>query len=729
MNPVSRLLPMAIAAAVLGTASASAFAQGEFRLAANPVQGHYIIVLKDTSARLDNESAARGPRAADIAVQMANQHGAKLTRTYSHALRGFSVEATDKQLAELLLDNRVAYVEEDGIVTASATQTGATWGLDRSDQRDLPLNSSYTYDTTASNVNAYIIDTGVLGSHAEFAGRMIGGYTAITDANGTNDCNGHGTHVAGTVAGSTYGIAKGAKISPIRVLGCTGSGTNAGVIAGMDWVAANHIKPAVANMSLGGGASASTDTAVANMTNAGVVVVVAAGNDNADACGFSPARAASAITVGSTTNTDARSSFSNFGTCLDIFGPGSSITSSWYTSTTATNTISGTSMASPHVAGVAALYMAANPTASVTTVTNAIINGSTANKVSSPGTNSPNRLLYSLFAGGGTPDTTAPTTPGSAAATAASATQINLTWTASTDAGGAGLAGYKIERCQSAGCTNFAEVATSTTTSYSSTGLTASTSYSFRVRAYDGSANNSSYSNTSTETTQAGGGGGSSLTNGVAVTGLAAATGAALSYTMVVPAGASNLSFAMSGGTGDADMYVKFGSASTDTVYDCRPFASGNMETCSFAAPQAGTYHVSLKAYTAFSGVSLVGNYTAGGGGGTQTYTNANNFNIVDNATVNSTIAVSGRTGNAPATSSVAVDIKHTFKGDLKVDLVAPDGSVYVLHNRTGGSADNIIQSYTVNLSTEALNGTWTLRVNDNAGGDVGFIDSWGLTF
>ncbi|MGQ0800610.1 MAG: S8 family serine peptidase [Pseudomarimonas sp.] len=729
MNPVSRLLPMAITAAVLGTASLSASA-AEFVLNSSPVQGHYIVVLKDSAARLDSESARSNvARAADVAVQMTSETGAKLTRSYTHALRGFAVEANDKQLERLLLDNRVAYVEEDGIVTASATQTGATWGLDRTDQRDLPLNSSYTYDTTASNVNVYIVDTGVLGSHTQFTGRMIGGYTAITDANGTNDCNGHGTHVAGTVAGTIHGIAKGAKISPIRVLGCTGSGTNAGVIAGMDWVAANHIKPAVANMSLGGGASTATDTAVANMTSAGVVVAVAAGNDNANACNYSPARAASAITVGSTTNTDARSSFSNFGTCLDIYAPGSNILSAWYTGTSATNTISGTSMASPHVAGVAALYLAANPTASVTAVTNAIINASTPNKVSSPGTGSPNRLLYSLFSGGGTPDTTAPTTPGSAAATAASASQINVSWTASTDAGGSGLAGYKIERCQGAGCTNFAEVATSTTTSYASTGLTASTSYSFRVRAYDGSGNNSSYSNTSTATTQAGGGGGSTLTKGVPVTGLAAATGAALSYTMVVPAGSTNLSFVTSGGTGDADMYVKFGSAPTDTVYDCRPYASGNAETCSFAAPQAGTYHVRLKAYTAFSGVSLVGNYTVGGGGGVQTYTNPNNFNITDNSTVNSTITVSGRTGNAPSNSSVAVDIKHTFKGDLKVDLIAPDGSVYVLHNRTGGSTDNIIQSYTVNLSTEALNGTWTLRVNDNAGGDVGYIDSWGLTF
>jgi serine protease len=731
MNPVSRLLPMAIAAAVLGSASTSVLAQSEFRFAERPVPGQYIVVLKDSVARLDNESATRGVRAAELASQMASQHGARLTQTYTHALRGFVVQASDKALARLLLDERVAFVEEDGIVTVNATQSGATWGLDRSDQRDLPLNGTYVYNTTASNVNAYIVDTGVLGSHSQFSGRMIGGYTAISDGNGTNDCNGHGTHVAGTVAGTTHGIAKGAKISPIRVLGCNGSGTNSGVIAGMDWVAANHVKPAVANMSLGGGASSATDTAVANMTNAGVTVVVAAGNDNANACNYSPARAASAITVGSTTNTDARSSFSNFGTCLDIFAPGSSITSAWYTGTTATNTISGTSMAAPHVAGVAALYLADNPNATVSQVTNAIINASTLNKVSSPGTGSPNRLLYSMFGGGTTPDTTAPTTPANAAATAASTSQINLSWGAATDSGGSGLAGYKIERCQGSGCSNFAQIATTTTTSYSNTGLTAATSYSYRVRAYDGAGNNGGYSNTTSATTQSsGGGGGNVLSNGVAVTGLAASTGNSLNYTMVVPAGASNLSFVTSGGTGDMDMYVRFGSAPTDTVYDCRPYASGNSETCSFAAPQAGTYHVRLKAYSTYSGVSLTGSYTTGGGGGgPQTYTNGADFPINDNSTINSTITVSGRSGNAPSGTPVAVDIRHTYKGDLKVDLIAPDGSVYVLHNRSGGSADNIIQTYTVNLSSEALNGTWTLRVNDNARGDTGYLNSWSLTF
>lgn len=223
-------------------------------------------------------------------------------------------------------------------------------------------------------------------------------------------------------------------------------------------------------------------------------------------------------------------------------------------------------------------------------------------------------------------------------------------------------------------------------------------------------------------------GGGTVLTKGVPVTGLTATTGNSLNFTMVVPAGSTNLTFTMSGGTGDADMYVKFGSAPTDTVYDCRPFLSGNAETCTFPTPSAGTYHVRLKAYSTFSGVSLVGNYTVGGGSA-QTYTNTTDYPINDNATVDSPITVSGRTGNAPASTPVTVNIVHTYIGDLKVDLVAPDNSVYVLHNRTGGSADNINQTYNVNLSSEALNGTWKLRVNDNAAGDTGYIDSWSVTF
>ncbi len=711
------------ALAIAGSANA---AKPELRFSERPVFGHYIVVLNANVASMRGERSS-APVVSQVAQSIAASHGAKITRTFESALRGYAVQADDKSLAKMLNDDRIAYVEEDGYVYASATQTGATWGIDRTDQRDLPLNSTYNYDTTASNVHAYIVDTGVLNTHTQFTGRMGNGFDAVTSGGAAVDCNGHGTHVAGTVGGSTYGIAKGVTVHPVRVLGCDGSGTNAGVIAGMDWVVSNHVKPAVANMSLGGGASQSTDDAIARMTNAGVTVAVAAGNDNANACNYSPARAPSAITVGSTTNTDARSSFSNFGTCLDIFGPGSSITSSWYTGTSATNTISGTSMASPHVAGVAALYLANNPTATPSQVTTAIINASTPNKVTGAQTGSPNRLLYSFFTTAPV-DTVAPTTPGGLGATASGSSQVNLTWTASTDTGGSGLSGYRVERCQGAGCTTFSEIGTTASTSFSNSGLAASTSYSYRVRAYDGAGNNSAYSSNASATT--GAATGNVLTKGVSVSGLAATTGNSLNYTMVVPAGATNLSFRQTGGTGDSDMYVKFGSAPTDTVYDCRPFASGNTETCSFAAPSAGTYFVRLKAYSSFSGVSLVGDYTAaGGGGGVQTYSNATGFNITDNATVNSPIAVSGRSGNAPTTASVSVNITHTYQGDLKVDLVAPDGTLYNIHNRTGSGTDNIVKTVTLNLSSEALNGTWNMRVFDGGAGDSGRLNSWSVTF
>ena len=271
---------------------------------------------------------------------------------------------------------------------------------------------------------------------------------------------------------------------------------------------------------------------------------------------------------------------------------------------------------------------------------------------------------------------------------------------------------------------NFGDGTTSTATNPSKTYSAAGT-YTVTLTVTD---NGGATNTRSSAVTVTAGGGGTVLTRGVPVTGLTATTGNSLNYTMVVPAGSTNLTFTTSGGTGDADLYVKFGSAPTDTVYDCRPFAGGNAETCTFAAPSAGTWYVRLKAYSTFSGVSLVGNYTTGGGG-TQTYTNTTDYTISDNATVNSPITVSGRTGNAGTAVPVAVNIVHTYKGDLKVDLVAPDGSVYVLHNRTGGSTDNIITTYTVNLSTEALNGTWNLRVNDNANGDTGYINSWSITF
>ena len=366
MHPSVRRAPRR-AAAVLATASlvvtglagsAHAAADDEtapLLLAGTPaaVEGSYLVVL-------DADPAARRG-AGSQAAEKARGLGARVLHTYDTAVAGYAAQLTPGQLRQVRQDPAVAYVEADQVVSVSDTQSPVTWGLDRTDQRNLPLSGSYTYGPTGTGVRAYVVDTGVLGTHAEFSGRMAAGYTAIADGRGTTDCNGHGTHVAGTVAGTTYGVAKRATVVPVRVLGCNGSGTNSGVVAGIDWVAANAVAPAVANMSLGGGASQATDDAVQRAVSRGVTMVVAAGNENQNACNVSPARAVNAITVGSTTRTDARSSFSNFGTCVDVFAPGSDITSAWYTGTTATSTISGTSMASPHVAGVAALYLQGNP--------------------------------------------------------------------------------------------------------------------------------------------------------------------------------------------------------------------------------------------------------------------------------------------------------------------------------------------------------------------------------
>lgn len=364
----------------------------KLRKHSNKIQNHYIVVLDDSVVGEKGAFSISSYVADDLAAR----HRGKVQRVYQHAINGFAVEMSEADAEALSKDFRVAYIEEDGVMTANTTQNNPPWGLDRIDQRNRPLSATYTYNWTGSGVRVYVIDTGIRTTHSQFGGRA----SNVFDAFGGNgaDCHGHGTHVSGTVGGSTYGVAKSALLRGVRVLDCTGNGSTSGVIAGVDWVTANHINPAVANMSLGGGASSALDTAVNNLHNANVTIAVAAGNDNgANACNSSPSRAANAITTGSTTSTDARSSFSNIGTCVDIFAPGSSILSSWFTSNTATATLSGTSMASPHVAGVAALYKQANPSASSTTIRNAIVNNATTNVITNVGAGSPNRLLYSLF--------------------------------------------------------------------------------------------------------------------------------------------------------------------------------------------------------------------------------------------------------------------------------------------------------------------------------------------
>jgi subtilisin family serine protease len=346
----------------------------------------FIVVLKDASLSATSTTAT--------STALASEHQAKITHTYSSVLRGFAATMQAQEAKELAADSRVAFVEQNGRVTASEVQSDPpNWGLDRSDQADLPLDQKYNFNTKAENVNAYIIDTGINTAHNDFGGRASVGTDTVGDGQNGQDCNGHGTHVAGTVGGAEHGIAKGVKLFAVRVLDCQGSGTNAGVIAGVDWVTQNAQQPAVANMSLGGGVSNALDSAVQRSIASGVTYALAAGNENTDACGSSPARTKEAITVGASTIRDARSSFSNVGTCVDIFAPGEDITAPWIGGNDATETISGTSMASPHVAGAAALFLASHAGSTPAQVQDGLVDCATSDKLTDPGNGSPNKLL------------------------------------------------------------------------------------------------------------------------------------------------------------------------------------------------------------------------------------------------------------------------------------------------------------------------------------------------
>ena len=378
---------LVLVAALCGSALVPAAAS-----AARSGDGRYIVVLEEGAGDTAGVAAAHGKK-----------HGAKTQRVFRTALKGYAAKIPANEVAALRRDPRVAYVEPDRLMETQATQSGATWGLDRVDQRTLPLNSAFNYTRTGAGVTAYIIDTGIRPTHADLGGRAVADQDFVDPANPTGpyynngkDCNGHGTHVAGTVGGASYGVAKSVSLVGVRVLDCDGYGLISEIVAGVDWVTANAAKPAVANMSLGGGGSTALDTAVRNSIAAGITYAVAAGNEYRDACYSSPARVSAAITVAATDRYDRRPGFSNYGSCVDWFAPGVAIKSAWHTGDTAVATIDGTSMATPHTAGAAAQYLGANPAASPATVRSALYSQTTKYRVSHA-KSANNHLLYVGF--------------------------------------------------------------------------------------------------------------------------------------------------------------------------------------------------------------------------------------------------------------------------------------------------------------------------------------------
>jgi subtilisin family serine protease/subtilisin-like proprotein convertase family protein len=565
------------------------------------VADSYIVVFKNNVS----ESGA-GSRADSLARKYHGHVGHK----YQHSLRGFEVSLTEQHAKQLAANSDVAYVQHNAVFHTSDTQNAPpSWGLDRIDQHAEPLDHSFTYPSTAATVHAYVIDTGVRTTHQDFGGRAESGVDTVDNDNDASDCNGHGTHVAATLGGSSYGVAKGVQIVAVRVLNCGGVGTTASVVAGIEWVTQHAVKPAVANLSLGGVNDEAVDDAVADSIASGVTYGVAAGNGAGDACAFSPARVPAAITVGATDTTDAKAAFSNSGPCVDLYAPGTSITSAWNASDTATNTVSGTSMAAPEATGAAALILAANPTWTPQQVRDKLVADAT-----------PVDAGPLLFVTNPSPPVNGfaiAATPATAQVAAGSATAVSIGTRVTS-----GVAQPVALRVTGLPSGATAALASTSVTAGAADALTISTTNATPVGSYP-----------------------------LTITGTAATATHSTKITLTVTAGPCTAADATSALVPDAGAAI-YGSA---TISGCGRIAS--------------------------------------------------------------------------ATATVTVHITHSYRGDLIVDLVSPGGTSYRLKDsNTTDSAADVEQTFTVNLSTEAADGTWRLRVQDVFLGDSGTLTGWTLT-